>query len=99
MAKLGIRPLGDKVIIKRVEAEDMTAGGIVLPDAAKEKPKRGLIKAVGDGKLLDCGERSQMQVKKNDEVLFTSYAGTEVKVNGEELVIMDENDILAVLEK
>ena len=98
MAKLGIRPLGDKVIIKRVEAEDMTAGGIVLPDAAKEKPKRGLIKAVGDGKLLDSGERSQMQVKKNDEVLFTSYAGTEVKVDGEELVIMDENDILAVLE-
>ncbi len=99
MAKLGIRPLGDKVIIKRVEAEDMTAGGIVLPDAAKEKPKRGLIKAVGDGKLLDSGDRSQMQVKKHDEVLFTSYAGTEVKVNGEELVIMDENDILAVLEK
>ena len=99
MAKLGIRPLGDKVIVKRVEAEDMTAGGIVLPDAAKEKPKRGLIKAVGDGKLLDSGDRSQMQVKKHDEVLFTSYAGTEVKVNGEELVIMDENDILAVLEK
>lgn len=99
MAKLGIRPLGDKVIIKRVEAEDMTAGGIVLPDAAKEKPKRGLIKAVGDGKLLDSGDRSQMQVKKHDEVLFTSYAGTEVKVNGEELVIMDETDILAVLEK
>lgn len=99
MAKLGIRPLGDKVIIKRVEAEDMTAGGIVLPDAAKEKPKRGVIKAVGDGKLLDSGERSQMQVKKRDEVLFTSYAGTEVKVDGEDLVIMDENDILAVLEK
>ncbi len=98
MAKLGIRPLGDKVIIKRVEAEDMTAGGIVLPDAAKEKPKRGVIKAVGDGKLLDSGERSQMQVKKRDEVLFTSYAGTEVKVDGEDLVIMDENDILAVLE-
>ncbi len=99
MAKLGIRPLGDKVIIKRVEAEDMTAGGIVLPDAAKEKPKRGVIKAVGDGKLLDSGERSQMQVKKRDEVLFTSYAGTEVKVDGEDIVIMDENDILAVLEK
>ncbi len=98
MAKLGIRPLGDKVIIKRVEAEDVTAGGIVLPDSAKEKPKRGLIKAIGDGKLLDSGERSQLQVKKNDEVLFTSYAGTEVKVGGEEYVIMDESDILAVLE-
>ncbi len=97
MAKLGIRPLGDKVIIKRVEAEDVTAGGIVLPDSAKEKPKRGLIKAIGDGKLLDSGERSQLQVKKNDEVLFTSYAGTEVKVGGEEYVIMDESDILAVL--
>ena len=97
MAKLGIRPLGDKVIIKRVEAEGKTAGGIVLPDAAKEKPKRGIVKAVGDGKLLDSGERSELQVKKRDEVLFTSFAGTEVKVNGEEYVIMDESDILAVL--
>ncbi len=99
MAKLGIRPLGDKVIIKRVDAEDVTAGGIVLPDSAKEKPKRGLIKAIGDGKLLDSGERSQLQVKKNDEVLFTSYAGTEVKVGGEEYIIMDESDILAILDK
>ena len=98
MAKLGIRPLGDKVIIKRTEAEEVTAGGIVLPDSAKEKPKRGLIKAIGDGKLLDTGERSQLQVKKNDEVLFTSYAGTEVKVGGEEYIIMDESDILAVLD-
>ena len=97
MAKLGIRPLGDKVIIKRVDAEDVTTGGIVLPDSAKEKPKRGLIKAIGDGKLLDSGERSQLQVKKNDEVLFTSYAGTEVKVGGDEYIIMDESDILAVL--
>ena len=98
MAKLGIRPLGDKVIIKRVDAEDVTTGGIVLPDSAKEKPKRGLIKAIGDGKLLDSGERSKLQVKKNDEVLFTSYAGTEVKVGGEEYIIMDESDILAVLD-
>lgn len=99
MAKLGIRPLGDKVIIKRLEAEDTTVGGIILPDAAKEKPKRGVIKAIGDGKLLDTGERSTMQVKKNDEVLFTSYAGTEVKVDGDEYLIMDENDILAILDK
>ena len=98
MAKLGIRPLGDKVIIKRTEAEEVTAGGIVLPDSAKEKPKRGLIKAIGDGKLLDSGERSQLQVKKNDEVLFTSYAGTEVKVGSEAYIIMDESDILAVLD-
>ena len=99
MAKLGIRPLGEKVIIKRLEAEDTTAGGIILPDAAKEKPKRGVIKAIGDGKLLDTGERSALQVKKNDEVLFTSYAGTEVKVNGDEYLIMDENDILAILDR
>ncbi len=99
MAKLGIRPLGDKVIINRVDAEDVTAGGIVLPDSAKVKPKRGLIKATGDGKLLDSGERSKLQVKKNDEVLFTSYAGTEVKVGGEEYIIMDESDILAILDK
>lgn len=97
MAKVKIRPLGAKVLVKRVEAEEKTAGGIVLPDAAKEKPKRGVIQAVGDGKLLDSGERGKMQVAKGDEVLFSSYAGTEIKVNGEELIIMDESDILAVL--
>ncbi|MBN1491033.1 MAG: co-chaperone GroES, partial [Phycisphaerae bacterium] len=90
MAKLKIRPLGDKVVVKRLEAEEKTAGGIVLPDSAKEKPKRGIIKAVGDGKLLDTGKRSTPQVKANDQVLFTSYAGTEIKVDGEELLIMDE---------
>lgn len=99
MAKLNIRPLGDKVIVKRVEAEEKTAGGIVLPDSAKEKPKRGVILAVGDGKLLDDGTRSPLQVRKNDEVIFTSYAGTEIKVGGEEYMIMDESDILGVLEK
>ena len=98
MAKLKIRPLGDKVLIKRVEAEEKTAGGIVLPDSAKEKPKRGIVRAVGDGKLLDSGQRSKMQVQKGSEVLFTSYAGTEIKVNGEELLIIDENDILAIIE-
>jgi len=97
MAKLNIRPLGDKVIVKRVEAESKTAGGIVLPDTAKEKPKRGIIMATGNGRLLDDGSRSEMQVKKNDEVLFTSYAGTEIKVNGEEYMIMDESDILGVI--
>jgi chaperonin GroES len=98
VTKMKIRPLGDKVIVKRLEAETMTAGGIVLPETAKEKPKRGRVQAVGDGKLLDTGERSKLQVKKNDEVLFTSYAGTEIKVNNEELIIMDESDILAILE-
>jgi chaperonin GroES len=98
VTKLKIRPLGDKILIKRIEAESMTAGGIVLPDSAKEKPKRGRVQAVGDGKLLDTGERSKPQLKKNDEVLFTSYAGTEIKIDGEEYIIMDESDILAVLE-
>jgi chaperonin GroES len=97
MAKLRIRPLGDKVLIKRVEAESATAGGIVLPDSAKEKPKRGIVQALGDGRLLDSGERSKLQVAKGNEVLFSSYAGTEIKVNGEELLILDESDILAII--
>ncbi len=97
MAKLNIKPLGDKVIVKRVEAEETTAGGIVLPDSAKEKPKRGIVLAVGSGRLLDDGTRSEMQVKKNDEVLFSSYAGTEIKVGPEEYMIMDETDILGII--
>ncbi len=97
MAKLNIKPLGDKVIVQRVEADQTTAGGILLPDSAKEKPKRGIILAVGNGRLLDDGTRSEMQVKKNDEVLFTSYAGTEIKVDGSEYMIMDESDILGVV--
>ncbi len=96
MAKLNIRPLGDKVILKRIEAEAKTAGGIVLPDSAKEKPKRGVVLAVGNGRLLDDGSRSEMQIKKNDEVLFTSYAGTEIKVGSEEYLIMDESDVLGI---
>jgi len=97
MAKLNIRPLGDKVIVKRLEAEERTAGGILLPDTAKEKPRRGMVQAVGNGRLLDSGERSQMQLKKNDEVLFTSYAGSEIKIDGDEYLIMDESDVLGVL--
>lgn len=93
-----IRPLGDKVVVKRLEAEETTKGGIVLPDSAKEKPKRGKVISVGEGKLLESGERSTPQVKKNDQVLFTSYAGTEIKVDGEELLIMDETEILAVID-
>jgi len=94
-----IRPLADKVLVERVEAENKTAGGIVLPDTAKEKPQRGKIVSVGQGKVLDDGTRKQMQVKKGDMVLFTSYAGTEVKINGKEYLIMDESDIMAVIEK
>lgn len=94
-----VRPLGEKVLVKRLEAEEKTKGGIVLPDTAKEKPKRGKVVAVGEGKLLEEGGRSEMQVKKGDQVLFTSYAGTEIKIDGEEFLIMDENDILAVIEQ
>jgi chaperonin GroES len=93
-----LRPLGDKILIKRLEAESKTKSGIVLPDSAKEKPKRGKILALGDGKRLDNGERAPFSVKKGDEVIFTSYAGTEIKLDGEELMIMSEEDILAVVE-
>jgi chaperonin GroES len=98
MADVGIRPLGEKVLIKRMEAEDTTAGGILLPEAAKEKPKRGTVLKVGEGRLLDSGERQALAISEGDQVLFTSYAGTEVKVRGEEMIIMDESDILAVLD-
>ena len=98
VTKVKIRPLGDKVVVKRIESESMTAGGIVLPDSAKEKPKRGRIQAIGNGKLLNTGERAKLQVKKGDEVLFTSYAGTEVKIDGDELIVMEESDILAIVE-
>jgi len=92
-----IRPLGEKVLIKRVEAEEMTRGGIVLPDSAKEKPRRGTILAIGDGKVLDDGSRAKFQVKTGDVVLFSSYGGTEIKVDGEEYMLMDESDVLAIL--
>ena len=93
-----LRPLGGNILVKRVEAETKTKSGIVLPDSAKEKPKRGTILAVGQGKRLDNGEIAPFTVKKGDEVLFTSYAGTEIKVDGEELLIMSEEDVLAVVE-
>ena len=93
-----IRPLADKVLVQRLEAAATTAGGIVLPETAKEKPKSGKIVAVGEGKLLDDGSRRALQVKAGDKVLFTSYAGTDVKIDGEEYLIMDESDIMAVIE-
>lgn len=96
MAKL--RPLGGNILVKRVEAETKTKSGIVLPDSAKEKPKRGKVLAIGDGKRLDNGEKAPFIVKKGDEVLFTSYAGTELKIDGEEVLIMSEDDVLAVVE-
>jgi chaperonin GroES len=96
MAKL--RPLGDKILIKRVEAESKTKSGIVLPDTAKEKPKRGKVVSVGDGKRLESGERAPFSVKKGDEIIFASYAGTEIKLDGEELLILTEDDVLAIVE-
>lgn len=95
---MSIRPLGEKVLVRRLEAQAKTAGGIVLPDSAKEKPKKGTVLSVGEGRLLDTGERKPLQVRKGDRVLFTNYAGTEVKVDGDEMIIMDESDILAVLD-
>ena len=96
--KAKVKPIGDKILVKRLEADEKTAGGIVIPDSAKEKPKQGKIVALGDGKILDDGKRADFQVKKGDRVLFTSYAGTEVKVEGEEYLIMSDDDILAVIE-
>jgi len=98
MAKLKIRPLHDKIVVKRVEAETKTKGGIVLPDTAKEKPKEGVVISVGTGKLLENGDRAAFQVKEKDRVIFSSYAGTEVKVDGEEYLVLSEDDVLAVIE-
>ena len=92
-----IKPLGDRIVVKRLEAEEKTAGGIVLPDAAKEKPKQGEVVAVGEGTLNEDGERVAMTIKKGDKVLFTSYAGTEVTLGDEEYLIMKEDDILGIL--
>jgi chaperonin GroES len=92
-----IRPLGDRVLIKRLEAESMTAGGIVLPDTAKEKPKQGKVISLGTGRVLDSGETVDFQVKKGETVLFGSFAGTEVTVDGEEYLLMSEDDILAIV--
>ena len=93
-----IRPLNDKLLVKRLDAEEKTKGGIVLPDTAKEKPKEGKVISVGTGKLLENGERAKPQVSAGDRVLFNSYAGTEVKVEGVEHLILTEDDVLAIVE-
>ena len=92
-----IQPLGDRVVVQRDAAEEVTAGGIVLPDAAQDKPARGKIMSVGDGRLLDDGSRTKLQVKKGDQVLFSSYAGEQFQLGDEELLLMREDDILAVI--
>jgi chaperonin GroES len=94
-----IRPLQDRVMVKRLEEEQKTAGGIIIPDTAKEKPQKGEIVAAGPGKRNEDGKVQPLDVKKGDKVLFSKYAGTEIKVEGEELLIMREDDIMGVIEK
>jgi chaperonin GroES len=93
-----LRPLHDRVIVKRLEEEERTAGGIIIPDTAKEKPQQGKVIAVGKGRILEKGEVVALSVKEGDRILFSKYAGTEVKAGGEELLIMREDDILAIFE-
>ena len=93
-----LQPLGDRVVIERDESEETTSGGIVLPDAAQDKPARGRILSVGNGKLLDDGTRGQLQVKAGDRVIFSSYAGETFKIDDDELLLMREDDILAVVD-
>jgi len=93
-----IRPLQDRVIVKRLEGEDVTKGGIIIPDTAKEKPIEGKVVAVGTGKVLDNGTKLELTVKAGDRILFGKYAGTEVKIEGEEHLIMREDDILGIIE-
>lgn len=93
-----VTPLGDRVLVKRVEADEKTKGGIILPDTAKEKPREGVVVAVGKGKLLDNGERQAVSVKQKDRVLFSSYAGSEIKLDGDEMLILGEDEILAIID-
>ncbi len=93
-----IRPLDDKILVARLEAESVTAGGIVLPESAKERPQRGKVVSVGAGRMSKDGKRCKLTVKKGDEVLFTSYAGTEIKLDGKEYMIMEESDVMAILQ-
>lgn len=93
-----LKPLGDRVVVKAIEQEERTAGGIVLPDTAKEKPQQGEVIAVGSGKLLDNGERVALEVKAGDKVIYAKYGGTEVKIKGEEYLILRDSDILAIVE-
>ena len=94
-----LRPLDDRVVIKQLDAEEKTSGGIILPDTAKEKPQIGKVVAIGPGKVLDDGKRSKMSVKKNDEVIYAKYSGNDVEIDGESYVVMRESDILGVVEK
>ena len=94
-----IKPLQDRILVKRVEEESRTKGGLIIPDSAKEKPAEGVVIAVGEGKLGDDGKRMPLTVKVDDRVLFAKYAGTEIKINDEEHLVMREDDILGIIEK
>lgn len=98
MAKGQLKPLGDRIVVERIEADSKTRGGIVLPDSAKEKPQRGIVKAVGSGKIMDNGSRTEMEVAVGDQVIFTAYAGNEIRINDDEFMVMSESDVLAILE-
>jgi chaperonin GroES len=93
-----IKPLGDRIIVKRIEEEEKSKGGIIIPDTAKEKPQQGEVIAVGTGKLTDKGERIPMEIKVGDRVLFGKYSGTDVKLEGEECLIMHQDDVLGIIE-
>lgn len=96
---MNVKPLQDRVLVKRIEQEAKTAGGIIIPDSAKEKPAEGIIVSVGNGKVLNTGEKISLTVKKGDRILFSKYAGTEIKINNEEHLVMREDDILGVIEQ
>jgi len=93
-----VKPLQDRILIKRIQEEEKTKGGIIIPDAAKEKPQEGIVVAVGDGKVLESGQKVAPAVKAGDKILFGKYSGTEIKVDGEEHLILREDDILAIVE-
>ncbi|WP_273723734.1 co-chaperone GroES [Bartonella sp. AU18XJBT] len=97
MANIQFRPLHDRVVVRRVESENKTAGGIIIPDTAKEKPQEGEVIAVGNGALDDNGRRVPLEVKTGDRILFGKWSGTEVKINGEDLLIMKESDIMGIM--
>jgi chaperonin GroES len=98
-SEMQLKPLGDRIVVKVLTQEEKTKGGIVIPDTAKEKPQEGEVLAIGSGRVLENGQKLPLEVKKGDKILFSKYGGTEVKIEGEELLILSERDILAILEK
>jgi chaperonin GroES len=96
---MAVQPLDDRILVKQSEAEEVTAGGIVLPDSAREKPQRGKVVSVGPGKMLDNGQRGEMTLKKGDEIFYRKYGGTEIEMGGDDYMILRESDVLAVIEK